>query len=238
MVQQRHSEYPTIAGLIPASASFRRGEEYKLPLEPIAGRPLVDYAVRALTECKHIQTTYVSTNDAEIEKVAVASGADSLGCRPKDLSHSMASVVHVVKDFLLRLSHNRMEVPELIVTLTPNYPLIFCAYIEEAIDTLLLHDYESVISVVDDKARHWRPGEMGLTPAGDGHELIRHDKDSVYEETGGIRVVRTRNLLGQEWLGHSVGYVELSPSDAIAADGDEALTVLLEQMLETRVSKV
>lgn len=234
MAKQKHPVYPSIVGLIPASTSFRRGEEYKLPLEPIVGTPLIEYAIDALAGAEHIQTTYVSTNDAEIEKVALDKGAASLGCRPKDLSHSMASVVHVVKDFLLRLSHNRMELPELIVTLTPNYPLISTAYIEEAIDTLLLHDYESVISVVDDKARHWRPGEMGLAPTDDGHELIRHDKDSVYEETGGIRVVRVRNLLGQHWLGHSIGYVELARSDAIAVDGGEALLVAIERLLQAR----
>jgi len=234
MAKQRHPIYPSVVGLIPASTSFRRGEEHKLPLEPIAGTPLIEYAIGALTGCEHIQTTYVSTNDAEIEQLALARGVDSLGCRPKDSSQAMASVVHVVKDFLLRLSHNRIELPELIVTLTPNYPLISTMYVEEAIDTLLLHDYESVISVIGDDARHWRPGAMGLTAVGDGHAMVRHDKDTVYEETGGIRVIRVRNLLGQEWLGHSIGYVELSPSDAIAADGDEALLVVLERLLQAR----
>ena len=83
--------------LIPA-----RGGSKRLPRKNIAllhGRPLLEYVIGAALECGRFDDVFVSTDDAEIARVARTAGAD-VHVRPAHLGTDTSTVVEVSTDFL------------------------------------------------------------------------------------------------------------------------------------------
>ncbi len=236
LAKRRRESYPEVIGVIPASTYLMKGVEYKPPLININDEPLIHFAIQNLQSCQFIQKVFVSADDPEVERVALENGALSLGLRPKRLSKP-ATMEEIVKDTLSRLSESRESIPEVVATLGPDYPLVRSVHLDEAIDTLVLHDYDSVVSVTEEDAFHWHPGPAGFVPIGYHRGMMKMDKEKVYKETGGIRVVQTKNLLGHSWLGHSIGYIELAPRDALRIEDPDWSRIAVEAVMGMQVGQ-
>lgn len=67
---------------------FARGGSKGLPgknIKPLAGKPLLQYSIESAIACSDIQKVFVSTDDADIAKVALKSGAVVID-RPAELA--------------------------------------------------------------------------------------------------------------------------------------------------------
>jgi len=67
---------------------FARGGSKGLPgknIKPLVGKPLLQYSIESALESNEIDKVFVSTDDADIAKVAIASGAIVID-RPADLA--------------------------------------------------------------------------------------------------------------------------------------------------------
>ena len=115
-----------ICGIIPA-----RGGSQRLPrknLRPLAGMPLIGHTIRAARECPGLTECIVSTEDAEIKRVALAYGT-RVSDRPAHLATDEAQthgvVAHVLEE--LRVAG---ELPDYLVLLQPTSPLRQAAHIQ------------------------------------------------------------------------------------------------------------
>ena len=98
----------TIA-IIPA-----RGGSKRLPrknIVEVAGRPVLDYTVKAAIESRLFDHIIVSTEDAEITEVAEASGAE-VWTRSDELASDLATMDDVVKDVLKTFNSNYGAFPK------------------------------------------------------------------------------------------------------------------------------
>lgn len=83
-----------------------RGGSKRIPRKNIrdfGGKPIIAYSIEAALLSESIDTVYVSTDDPEIELIAISFGAKSLGLRPDDLSDDFTSTTEVVRYELRRL---------------------------------------------------------------------------------------------------------------------------------------
>lgn len=106
-----------VIALLPA-----RGGSKRIPrknLEKVGGVSLVERAIGATQESRHVQATYVSTDDAEISQVALSCGAHVLS-RPAELAADDATMEQAVRHFLLFAD---LADDDIVLILEPTAPL-------------------------------------------------------------------------------------------------------------------
>ncbi|MBL7070820.1 MAG: glycosyltransferase [Candidatus Omnitrophica bacterium] len=223
-----------IFAVIPAMGHFRGHE--KLALRKLNGRPLIAYTIEQALKTKLIARVIVSTEDEEVANTATELGADVPFLRPQELARTSVGVDEVLRHMVGVWRESGEAVPDLIVVLP--YIAVFQKerHITEAIDTVLLHDTDSVIGVTTDLTFHWKPGKYGLEPVGYHKRLLREDRETVYKETASIYVLKTAIVEAGGYLGEQIGHIEMSLRDAWRIQSDFDFLVA-EKILEEAVYK-
>lgn len=85
-----------VHAVIPARGGSKRLEKKNIRL--LLGKPLLSYAIDACKRSKYIDEVYVSTEDEEIAKIAIAHGAKIIK-RPDELAKDKVSTQDVLKHF-------------------------------------------------------------------------------------------------------------------------------------------
>jgi N,N'-diacetyl-8-epilegionaminate cytidylyltransferase len=119
---------------------FARGGSKGLPgknLLLLGGKPLVQRAVECLLESGKVDRVFVSTDDAEIESVALRSGADESIRRPSELASDTSSELDAWKHALRVICDRHGDFPSLFVSAPATAPLRMASDIELCVDTLL-----------------------------------------------------------------------------------------------------
>ena len=98
------------------------------------------------------------------------------------------------------------------------HPFIKAEHLEEAVDSMVIYDCDSVISVETDMRFHWKRGEFGLTPVSYPRGLLNDQKWTIYVERGGIYALKSKNLETDSFLGKSISYTELTDRHALRID--------------------
>jgi CMP-N-acetylneuraminic acid synthetase len=207
-----------VLAVIPAMARLRDGQ--KLPLSLLGGRPLLAYTVEEALKAKLLDRVVVSTEDPEVAEVARRLGADVPFLRPRELARSSVSVEEVVRHVLSRLEEGEGYSPELVAILHILSPFLRAAHITEAIDTLLLYQTDSVLSVCQDLTFHWRRGREGLEPVGYQKRLLREEKETIYKENGAVYVVKASSIRSGGFLGQKISHIEMSTQESIRLQTD------------------
>lgn len=123
----------TIWAIIPA-----RGGSKTIPyknLADLAGRPLLEYVIRAGHNCQAIQKTICSTDDSKIMELCNRHDVE-IHKRPKSLSTDTAELIDVLVH-LLNDYKKRQELPFAIALLMPTSPFILPEHINDCINALL-----------------------------------------------------------------------------------------------------
>lgn len=197
---------------IPAMGRFRGRE--RLALRSLNGKPLISYVIKQAMLTDMVKRVVVSTEDPEIAEVALEEGAEVPYLRPVELAKTSVTFTELLRHFIQEMKNYNEDVPDYIVILNYNNPFTEARHITEAINTILLYGTDSVISVTTDLSFHWMPGKDGLSPVGYKKRLLKEDKDTVYKETGAIYVLKTSNIYGSDYLGESVGNIEMATDEA------------------------
>ncbi len=235
VLEKGYREGKKILAVIPAMGLFRNKE--KLALRDLAGRPLIAYTIEEARKTELIDRVVVSTEDREIAEVAVRYGAEVPFLRPLSLARTSVSVDDVLRNLLDGLEEMESYEPDIVVVLQYYAPFRKECHITEAIDTLLLYDTDSVISVTPDISFHWKPGKYGLTPVGYQKRLLREDRETVYKETGSVYVVRADNIRSGGYLGEVIGHTEMSRTEAWRIEEEFDLWVAAKYIEERALSE-
>lgn len=142
-----------ILALIPA-----RGGSKGIPrknVRVVGGLPLLAHSIRAARETAGISRIAVSTDDAEIARVARDYGAEVV-VRPPEISGDAASSESVLRHALRHLRQEHGYAPDLIVFLQPTSPLRRAGDIQRAIDTLISQRADSLFSACAQQGFVWR----------------------------------------------------------------------------------
>lgn len=149
------SQSNKVLAFIPA-----RGGSKRLPgknILPFAGKPLIHYSIALARASQFVDRLVVSTDDADIERVAVAHGAEVIR-RPSELATDHAPTAAAIRHAVLALRETGYF-PDLVVTLQPTNPLRTVALLDRAI-TLFLENTPAVDSVITVSPNHHKFGTI------------------------------------------------------------------------------
>lgn len=215
--------------LVPA-----RGGSKGIPHKNIAlvnNRPLLAYTLDSAKKSKYLDGIYVSTEDEEIAKVAVAEGADIIK-RPdflaSDSSKTIDTVIHAVEEAGSEYDY--------LVLLQPTQPLRTAAHIDEAIETMICRGDSSLVSISPVKNHPLLIRQMdekgclkSLLPS--SSTVRRQDFEAFYTVNGAIYINKISDLNKDTSLNdNAFGYVMEEQYDL---DIDEPFDLyLFEKYLE------
>lgn len=162
---------------------------------------LLEMAVLTGSGCKSVTDVYISTDSPEYEKIALGSGARSVGLRPANLASDTAKTSDVVLDMLGKLEKHY----DYIVLLQPTSPLRTSDDIDNMLQLTISKNADACVSL--NKIEEPHPHKMkSLTESGyvrpflEGttSEMPRQSLPPVYALNGAIYVVRTDVFIRQK----------------------------------------
>jgi CMP-N,N'-diacetyllegionaminic acid synthase len=218
-----------VVALIPA-----RGGSKGIPrknLAPLAGKPLLHWAIDAALAADTVTRVVVSTDDDEI---AAAAGDAELLRRPADLAGDDTPMLDVIRHAV-----ERIEPCDVLVLLQPTSPLRRPEQVDEAVRLLLESGADTVVSVVEVPHRYEPSSLMELRNGrlvARSEPTTRQAKELLYARNGPAILVLRPSVLGDGlYGGNVVGYV-MDEHDSLDIDSPRDLQ-LAEQLLRSRETR-
>jgi YrbI family 3-deoxy-D-manno-octulosonate 8-phosphate phosphatase len=180
----------------------------------LRGKPLLAHAIEAAQGSELVDRVVVSTDDAEIGRVAQRYGARVVW-RPKEISGDAASSEQALLHALDYMREVEQYTPPITVFLQCTSPTITPADIDGTIRALLETESDSALAVAPFHHFLWRFD--GALAAGINHEstrrLLRQEAAPQYLETGAVYVMRTAGFLQSRhrFFGRTTMYVSTGP---------------------------
>lgn len=197
----------TVLAVIPA-----RGGSKGIPrkcVRPLAGKPLIFYAITACLRSPLVDRVVVSTDDDEIAMLAERFGAGVIK-RPEELADDQVTIDPVIQHAVPAAEAKYREHYQYIYTIQPTSPLISPQDIEEA-HRLFLADpqLETVLSVVDDRHLTWAETEDGHPVPNYSERVNRQQLPKIFKETGAIIACTRLQLTSGSRIGRNIGLLEM-----------------------------
>lgn len=223
----------SICAIIPARGGSKGVPRKNIKL--LAGKPLIAYTIEHALRARQVNRTIVSTDDAEIAKVARQYGAEVV-TRPPELATDTASAESVLLHVLSFLEQKEGYTPSLVVLLQATSPLRLPDDIDNAIDTLNAAGADSLFSCSQSHNFYWRLEDARPVSVNYDyqHRPRRQDFTPEYIENGSIYVTKTQ-ILKQHGnrIGGRITFYEMNPLDSFQIDTEEDF-LLLEQLFLLR----
>jgi CMP-N,N'-diacetyllegionaminic acid synthase len=143
---------PTTLALVPA-----RGGSKAIPLKnirPLGGRPLIEYALAAISGSGVVDRVCVTTDDERIAEIAHAAGAEIPFLRPAELAGDASPAIDVVEHALLWLEEHEGYRPECVLLSQPTEPFVRPEEIRAALELMLARGADSAITIVEVPRNH------------------------------------------------------------------------------------
>lgn len=197
---------PRIVAVVPAKNTYENLPN--IVLEEFAGRHLVDYTLESARKVGTFETIFVTTDDPRVVEYCGEFAGVLAVMRPTELSLPEARLSHVLHDAVLRLEQEHDIYPDILVLLSVHSPLRRPEHIRKAIDTLLLYNVDSVISVYEDYDLHFAHGKNGLEPVNMGMlQRLRLEREALYVDNGAIKVLWRDVVTETDMYGRKVGHI-------------------------------
>jgi len=179
----------SVLAIIPA-----RGGSKGIPhknVRLLAGKPLIAHTIEHARQASSISRVVVSTDDPEIAAVSEQYGAEVVW-RPLEISGDTASSESALLHALDFLEKAEVYRPDLVVLLQCTSPIRRPKDIDQAVQTLLDEDADSLLSVVPFHLFIWRlvDGQGQPVDYDHRHRPRRQDRQPEYMENGSIYVFK------------------------------------------------
>jgi CMP-N,N'-diacetyllegionaminic acid synthase len=208
-----------IIAVIPARAGSKGIPDKNIRL--LAGKPLIAHSIEHARQSPSISRVIVSTDGEKIAAVAKDHGADVVW-RPAEISGDEAtseeSLIHVLR----YLDQSVQYHPDLVVFLQCTSPIRQPNDIEDAIQTLIHEDADSLLSVVPSHKFLWQRDHLGS-----GFSINydyrtrprRQDRSPEYAENGSIYIFKPWVLQEENnRLGGKIALYEMNQLSAVDID--------------------
>jgi N-acylneuraminate cytidylyltransferase len=171
-----------------------RGGSKGLPgknIRPLAGKPLIAWAIEQAKSVEQISRVIVSTDSEEIAKVARQFGAEVPFIRPADLAQDNSPEREVWRHALQYLKKSEGKFPDILVVVPATAPLRKTEDIKKCISEFQKGDADTIITVTDSHRSPYfnmvknRPdGQVEIViPAKSGMVARRQDVPEVFDVT-------------------------------------------------------
>jgi len=197
---------PRIVAIVPAKNSY--DELPNVVLNPIAGKPLIDYTIEAILNTGLFEKILVTTDDHNVLKYC--NGNDILlpFLRDPRLSSAEIHPSEIMQDAIHHLENKFSIFPDILVILSVHAPLRRPKDICETIDTLLLYDVDTVTSVCEDSELHFVHGEHGMEPFNSGMlNQLRLEREALFTDNTSIRAIWRDQVDSDHPFGRTFGHI-------------------------------
>mgnify|MGYP001283958559 CR=1 FL=1 len=212
-----------VLGIIPARGGSKGAPGKNIRM--VAGKPLIAWTIEAAQKSKYIDRLILSSDDADIIKVAKEWGLEVPFVRPPELAQDetpgVAPVLHSV---------NELPGYDYVVLLQPTSPLRNTEDIDKCLEMCLEAGAHSCVSVTEPEHS---PYLMYTIEEGTLHPLLknqsyvrRQDMPKVYTLNGAVYVAETEWLLRGKVLVAEDTFAYLMPLER-SVDVDEEIDLLL-----------
>lgn len=195
---------PQVLAIIPA-----RGGSKGVPgknIKPLAGRPLIAYAIDNALQSKYIQRVIVSTDDPAIAEVARGLGAETPFLRPAELASDIATDLPVFQHALNFLAEAEGYRPALVAHLRPTAPLRTAAHVDAGIELLVGNPEADAVRSVCPAPKHpckmWKFDQDRLEPflsasicGPEAYNLGRQQLPPAFIQNGSVDITRWRTIM-------------------------------------------
>jgi len=116
-----------------------RGGSKRIPrknIKEFCGKPMIAWSIEAAIKSKAFNKIIISTDDEEIARIAVESGAEVPFMRPSNLSDDFVATTPVINHAINWLNENNIT-PDYVCCIYATAPLLDPKYIKEGIDKLV-----------------------------------------------------------------------------------------------------
>jgi CMP-N-acetylneuraminic acid synthetase len=211
---------PRCAAIVPVKNTYAGMPD--VALAPLAGRPLLDYTLDCVAACEDFSLTYVSTDDPRVVSHCAGRPATFAQLRDQRLSdpdvHLREIVQVAVDDMEQRLRFD----PDIVAVLNVHAPLRRPEHVAEALDTLVMHEVDQVVSTYEDHELHFRHGRHGLEPLNaDASRGLRLERQALFAWNGAVHVFWRDALRTLAPFEGRIGHIVMSRTDSIQAKHPE-----------------
>lgn len=166
-------------------------------IKDLNGKPLIQYTIDSAREIFEDDKICVSTDAADIKKVAEDLGLTVPFTRPEKLATDKANTYNVLLH-ALQFYEKNLYVPDVVVLLQATSPFRNAQHISEAMN-MYTRDCDMVVSVTETKANPYyvlfEENEDGwLEKSKNGNFTRRQDCPKVWEYNGAIYVINPKKL--------------------------------------------
>jgi CMP-N-acetylneuraminic acid synthetase/spore coat polysaccharide biosynthesis predicted glycosyltransferase SpsG len=187
-------------------------------LAPIAGRPLIGWAIAASRGSKHGPRVVVSTDDTEIATASRRLGAE-VWMRPPELALDHITLDPVIHNALLAEEQGGHHY-DLVLTVQPTSPLIRSSTIDRVIERFASEPVDTIITATDDTHLAWLANDGGVKPAYEAR-VNRQQLQRRLRETGGILATRRQCVTDKGRIGARVSVEVLEGFESLDIDTTE-----------------
>jgi pseudaminic acid cytidylyltransferase len=220
-----------------------RGGSKRIPgknIRDFAGRPMIEWSIETARESGLFDRVVVSTDDADIRKIAEAAGAEVPFHRPEELADDMIATRPVIVHAIRALGEGWENRADLVCCLYPTAPFTTKAHLDEAHD-LLRGDPSArcVVPVLPMPRTLWRAFRImdgGLSRIFDEYAGARsQDLPPIYQDAGQFYFART-----SAWVDHESSMMAgaipliLAPGTAVDIDTPEDWDLAEARFLQQR----
>ncbi len=186
------------------------------PLLELAGTPLIDYTINSAIGCGNLSDVIVATDDEGIiEYCQERFPTIKTFLRDPKYSKSnieMGSVLNHVLKSNQRTLHTK---PDAVCTLFINCPLRKSDHIDKAIDTMVIFNVDTVVSVKEELAYCYQHKKYGLKALRKTSPKMRAEREAIYRENGAIYLTDIKIIKEDRMRGNKIGHIAMLPEDSI-----------------------
>lgn len=202
----------TVSAVIPVrGAAF---DPASPALRPLGGRALIDWTVAAALEAETVSAAAVTTPDEDVAGHIKRTFGDSVRVHHREtgLARPNTYIEETVRSAALWLDDGA----EALAVLSVESPFRTAAAVDTAVHVMRTFETDVVTGVRPENAMFFNHHGGGLTPVRRTAGL-RLEREELYREAGGLRIVTARHLMnGGSLTGGRIGHVALDPKSALA----------------------
>lgn len=189
-------------------------------IKKLKGKELIYYTIKASTNCKHVDETYVDTDSKKIRKISEKYGAKVPFLRVKKLSGSKSDSIETIKTFVKRLKRNNIEKDIIyVVLLQPTSPLRSKTHLENAIKKFKKNKLKtSLVSVTKKPTMFFYKNTLVQRKNKFFFLNIKKKEDFKFNANGAIYIFKLKNLMTKKPFGKNILPFVMSAKDSVDID--------------------
>lgn len=208
----KKNEIPRVLAVVPVIKRPKSAADEAF--NNLNGRPLIWYTLNEVANSKMIEKTILTSDDGNILDYSRNFENIISVSRPEHFARSYSKVGEMLLDLLDTLKRQEDFVPDAVMVLYINTPFRRMFHIEKSIDTMVIFNVDTVISVSEEVDYFYQHEKYGLVPI-NKQKGLSLERKALYRGNGTITLTRTTAITEENILGNTIGHIIMLPEESI-----------------------